>query len=177
MSNTVQTYFTDAAPGSFSQNQQGIGYASALHAASGTLITKTAPAQSGEYISLYLTGLGTVTPAIADGALGPVSTLSVADVYTSKNLFVYFNDYTSGVSVAGNITYAGLAPSLAGLYQINVQVPTGLGAGDNVYVELVTDYADVNQIQIPYGTSSGAASVQSSVRSALKAHQRPPRHK
>ena len=74
-----------------------------------------------------------------------------------------------------------IAPGLAGLYQINVQVPTGLGAGDNVYVELVTDFADVNQIQIPYGTSSGAATVhaseQSSVRSALKAHRRPSRQK
>jgi uncharacterized protein (TIGR03437 family) len=181
MSNIVQTYFQDAAPGSFSQNQQGIGYASALHAASGTLITKTAPAQSGEYISLYLTGLGTVTPAISEGALGPTGTLSVADQFTSKNLFVYFNDYTAGASVAGTIQFAGLAPGLAGLYQINVQVPTGLGAGDNVYVELVTDFADVNQIQIPYGTSSGAATVhaseQSSVRSALKAHRRPSRQK
>jgi uncharacterized protein (TIGR03437 family) len=177
MSNTVQTYFQDAAPGSFSQNQQGIGYASALHAASGTLITQTAPAQAGEYISLYLTGLGTVTPSITDGALGPVTTLSVADVYTNKSLFVYFNDYTNGASLAGTIQFAGLAPGLAGLYQINVQVPTGLGAGDNVYVELVTDFADVNQIQIPYGTASGAASVQSSVRPALKAHRRQSRQK
>jgi hypothetical protein len=46
-------------------------------------------------------------------------------------------------------------PTLAGLYQINVQVPsTGLGVGDNVYVEIVTDAADVNEIQIPYGAGA-----------------------
>jgi uncharacterized protein (TIGR03437 family) len=158
MSNTVQMYFQDSAPGVFSQTTNGIGFASALHAATGTLINMNSPAQAGEYISLYLTGLGTVTPSITDGALGPATTLSVADIYPN-NLSVYFNDYTNGsTGVPGTIQFAGLAPGLAGLYQINVQVPTtGLGAGDSVYVELVTDYADVNQIQIPYGSSSGTS--------------------
>jgi uncharacterized protein (TIGR03437 family) len=161
-SNIVQTYVTDAAPGSFSQNASGIGYAAALHAASGQLITQANPAQPGEYISLFLTGLGTVTPTVPDGALGPTSPLSLADVNSAGNLTVLFNDYTNGsLQNAGTIQFAGLAPSLAGLYQINVQVPTGvLGSGDNVYVEFVTDFADVNQIQIPYGgTSSGVNAV------------------
>jgi uncharacterized protein (TIGR03437 family) len=154
----VQMYFQDSAPGVFSQTTNGIGFASALHAATGTLINMNSPAQPGEYISLYLTGLGTVTPSITDGALGPISTLSVADIYPN-NLSVYFNDYTNGtLGNLGTIQFAGLAPGLAGLYQINVQVPTtGLGAGDNVYVELVTDYADINQIQIPYGSSTGTS--------------------
>jgi uncharacterized protein (TIGR03437 family) len=179
LSNTVQMYFQDSAPGVFSQSTNGIGNASALHAASGALLTSANPAQPGEYISLYLTGLGTVTPAIQDGALGPTSTLSVADLYPN-NLLVYFNDYTNGsTGVTGNIQYAGLAPGLAGLYQINVQVPTtGLGAGDSVYVEIITDTADVNQIQIPYGSSSAGGS---SVRTARplreqKRTARPSRH-
>ena len=47
----------------------------------------------------------------------------------------------------------GPGAGTCGLYQINVQVPaSGLGAGDNVYIEFVTDAADVNQIQIPYGS-------------------------
>jgi uncharacterized protein (TIGR03437 family) len=155
-SNIVQTYVTDAAPGSFSQKASGIGYAAAVHAVTGKLITQANPAQPGEYISLYLTGLGTVTPTVADGAVGPTSPLSLADVNTAGNLTVLFNDYNNGsLQNKGTIQFAGLAPSLAGLYQINVQVPTGvLGSGDNVYVEFVTDYADVNQIQIPYGGSS-----------------------
>jgi len=160
-SNVVQMYLTDSAPGSFSQNQNGIGLAAALHGATNQLITPANPALGNEYISLYLTGLGTVTPAILDGAVGPSSPLSYSDLYTSGNLAVYFNDYNPLGSVAnpGTIQFAGLVPTLAGLYQINVQVPsTGLGSGDNVYVEFVTDASDVNQIQIPFGFgSSGAA--------------------
>jgi uncharacterized protein (TIGR03437 family) len=160
-SNVVQMYLTDAAPGAFSQNASGIGLAAALHAATAQLITPANPAQAGEYISLYLTGLGTVTPPISDGAVGPTSPLSVADVDSAGNLTVLFNDYVNGSTQnMGTIQFAGLAPSLAGLYQINVQVPSGvLGAGDNVYVEFVTDFADIDQIQIPYGTSAAVKPV------------------
>jgi uncharacterized protein (TIGR03437 family) len=157
-SNVVQVYTTDAAPGAFSQTQNGIGFAAALHAATNQLITSDNPAEPGEYISLYLTGLGTVSPAITDGALGPSSPLSYSDLYlNAQNLSVYFDDYnpTGSIGNPGTIQFAGLVPTLAGLYQINVQVPTsGLGAGDNVYLEFVTDAAQVNQIQIPYGFGS-----------------------
>jgi uncharacterized protein (TIGR03437 family) len=154
-SNVVQMYLTDAAPGAFSQNASGIGFAAALHAATGTLVNASSPAQPGEYISLFLTGLGPVSPTVPDGALGPTNPLSYADLYNAGFLAVFFNDYGQNGSAGnpGTIQFAGLAPSLAGLYQINVQVPTsGLAAGDNVYVEFVTDAADINQIQIPYGS-------------------------
>ena len=111
---------------------------------------------------MFLTGLGTVTPPITDGDLGPTSPLSYSDLYNAGNLTVYFNDYGENGTAGnpGNITYAGLAPELAGLYQLNVQVPTsGLASGDSVYVEFVTDAADVNQIQIPYGSTSGRSLV------------------
>ncbi len=160
-SNVVQMYLTDAAPGSFSQKANGIGLAAANHALTGQLITAANPAVSGEYISLYLTGLGTVTPTVADGALGPATLpLSYSDVYNAGNLSVSFNDYGPNGSTgnAGTIGYAGLAPTLAGLYQINVQVPlSGLAPGDNVYVAFDTDAAHVNQIQIPYGIPTGVA--------------------
>lgn len=158
-SNVVQMYLTDASPGSFSQNQNGLGYAAALHAATGQEITTSNPASPGEYISLFLTGLGTVAPPVSDGALGPSDPLSWSDVYNAgygTGVFaVYFNDYTTGsLKNPGKIQFAGLAPGLAGLYQINVQLPaSGLGSGDNVYIEFVTDAADVRQIQIPVGSS------------------------
>jgi uncharacterized protein (TIGR03437 family) len=170
-SNVVQMYLTDSSPGAFSQTENGIGYAAALHAATGGLITPGSPAQANEYISLYLTSLGTVSPNIQDGALGPSSTLSYSDLYNAGNLVVYFNDYGPDGSVGnpGTIQYAGLAPGLAGLYQINVQVPSsGLAAGDDVYIEFVTDAADVNQIQIPYETTSNTTSGRSADTSARR---------
>ncbi len=57
-SNVVQMYLTDAAPGSFSQTQTGIGLAAAQHAATGQPLTTGNPAQPGEYISLYVSGFG-----------------------------------------------------------------------------------------------------------------------
>ncbi len=156
LSNVVQMYFSDSAPGAFAAGQDGIGLAAATHAATGAPVTTSNPAQGGETIALYLTGLGTVTPSIQDGAVGPSGPLSYSDLFDAGNLTVFFNDYNPN-GTAGNqakVAFAGLTPTLAGLYQVNVQVPTtGLGAGDNVYVEFVTDMADVNQIQIPYGSS------------------------
>ncbi len=112
LSNVVQVYLTDALPGSFSQTASGIGYAAATHAATGQLITAANPAEPGEYISLYLTGLGTVTPTVQDGALGPSGPLSWSDLYEAGNLFVSFNDYTNGsAGNAGTIAFAGLAPT------------------------------------------------------------------
>lgn len=170
-SNVVQVYLTDAEPGSFSQNSNGIGYAAAEHALTGQLITASNPVQPGEYISLYLTGLGTVTPTVQDGAVGPTDTLSWADVYNSGSLAVYFNDFASGsTGNAGTVSYAGLAPTLVGgLYQVNVQVPsTGLVAGDNIYVEFVTDAADVDQIQIPYGAGATTPDAMSRAKTGLR---------
>ncbi len=153
-SNVVQMYFDDSAPGAFSQGQDGIGYAAATHAATGQPVTSSNPAQGGETIVFYLTGLGTVSPAIQDGAVGPSSPLSYSDLFDAGNLAVYFFDFTTGGSAQGNVAYAGLVPTLAGLYQINVQVPStgGLGPGDNLYIGFETDMAYVVQIQIPYGS-------------------------
>jgi uncharacterized protein (TIGR03437 family) len=158
LSNIVQMYFQDSAPGAFTQGSDGIGFALAEHAATGLPITTSNPAQPGEYISLYLTGLGTVTPGVADGAVGPTNPLSTSDENTNGLLAVYFDDYNTGsTGNEGTIQFAGLAPGLAGLYQINVQVPTGvLGAGDDVYVEFFTDTADVIQAQIPFGSLAAA---------------------
>lgn len=175
-SNVVQLYLTDASPGSFTANASGIGYTRALHASNAQLITPANPVQPGETISLYLTGLGTVTPGITDGAIGPSSPLSQADLYTAGNLKVFFNDYVSGsTSNLGTITYAGLVPTLGGLYQINVTLPsTGLTVGHNIYVEIATGASDINQILIPYGASAtgGRAAAGPEIRAKVLAHRK-----
>ena len=155
LSNVVQLYLTDAVPGSFSQGADGIGYAAATHL-NGQLITPSNPVQPSENIVLYLTGLGTVTPTITDGAIASSTTLSYADLFNSGNLTVNFWDFANPNSGnSGTVGFAGLVPTLAGLYQINVQLPSGgLTAGDNVYIEFVTDAADVLEIQIPYGAGA-----------------------
>ncbi len=83
-------------------------------------MTPNSPAQIGETIAVYVTGLGAVFPGISDGAAGPTGQLS-----TTSN--------TIAVNVDGlpaTVTYSGLAPQLAGLYQINFTVPTGVTSGE-----------------------------------------------
>jgi uncharacterized protein (TIGR03437 family) len=173
LSNTVTMFISDSAPGAFTQTQNGIGFAAAVRQ-NGTLITPSNPAQRGEYISVYLTGLGTVTPTIQDGAIGPTSTLSNSDLWKAGNLSIFFNDYTNGqFGVQGTIQYAGLAPGLAGLYQINVQIPNTVGPATNpgVYMEFSTDAADVNQVQIAVGASSTANVEKPQIRGQVTRHR------
>jgi hypothetical protein len=86
---------------------------------------------------------------------------------------VYFNDYTNGdIGEQGTIQYAGLAPGLLG-YQLNVTIPTSVGPSINpgVYLEIVTDAADVNQVQIPVSGATASARPALRVGSAQSYHR------
>jgi uncharacterized protein (TIGR03437 family) len=115
-SNVVTELVNLTTPGVFTIPADGIHYAAAEHA-DGTPVTQAHPAQVGETVAVFLTGLGDVFPTISDGAPG----VSGA---TSNAITAYLN------GTAATVTYAGLAPTLVGLYQVNVQIPTGLAAGD-----------------------------------------------
>jgi hypothetical protein len=92
---------------------------------------------------VYLTGLGAVTPPVPDGAAGPVSPLST----------------TTGQTVArirgrpAEVSFAGLAPQLIGLYQVNLKVPDGLPQGD-AYLDLLAAGAYSSQVLLPIGGST-----------------------
>ncbi|MDQ6758859.1 MAG: hypothetical protein M3Z32_03200 [Acidobacteriota bacterium] len=118
-SNTVTLFVNLTAPGVFTQPPGGIGYAAALHS-DFSVVSPSNPAQAGETLSVFLTGLGAVNPAVADGVPGPSSPLSV--VSNSIGVFIGGKQASS--------TFTGLAPQLIGLYQINVQVPAGVASGN-----------------------------------------------
>ena len=101
----------------------GIGPAAVLHA-DYSLVTAENPARAGETLQLYVTGLGTVTPPVADGAAAPSNPLSMVDDLVVVDLF----DQNS-VDSSADVTFAGLAPGFAGLYQINFVVPSGVASG------------------------------------------------
>ncbi len=119
-SNAVTAFIGKTAPGVLTQSQNGLGYGDVLHL-DGTLVNAKSPAQIGETVSVYLTGLGAVNPAISDGAAGPTVQLANA----TNTIAAYIG------GVQATVSYAGLAPQLAGLYQINLTVPAGVTAGDN----------------------------------------------
>lgn len=152
LSNAVPVYVNETSPGVFTQNANGLGYGATLHA-DYSIVTATSPAAIGETVAVYLTGLGTVNPPIADGALGPTSTLS----WTTNTVTAYIGSATTA-PVQATVAYAGLAPGLSGLYQIDITIPTtGLTAGDN-YLYIIGPDASNSQSLIPIATSSGSTS-------------------
>ena len=160
-SNTVTTFTNVTSPGVFSEPTGGLGYGAVLHQ-DGSLVNTASPAQSGETVSVFVTGLGAVSPTITDGDAGPSGTLSK----TTNTIAAY----VSGTSAT--VTYSGLAPLLAGLYQVNVTIPTGLTASDNG-LDIAGPDSYTSEVSIPIGGSATAA-VATPVTTA-KARRPPPR--
>lgn len=136
-SNTVQVYTAPTAPGIFSQSQSGAGTGAILRQDS-TIVSSGNSVARGETIQIFLTGLGLVTPANPAGAAGQSNQPSVI----TGNVKVFIGDRPATVS------YAGLAPGLAGLYQINAIIPNNVSSG-NAYVDISTDDAYHTQVTVP----------------------------
>ncbi len=135
-SNMVTVYADNTAPGIYTLAQSGTGAAAILHS-NYTEVTDSSPAVPGETVLLYMTGLGTVTPQVGDGA-APGSELSMSD--EASDIVVILDDGVNSPALA-DVSFAGLAPGFAGLYQVNFTLPdSGLENGD-VYVALGTDEA------------------------------------
>ncbi len=101
-------------------------------------ITEASPAQGGEIVQFYFTGLGPVTPQVADGKPSPASPLSELTTPLQTS-FLYQGD---GVyQGAPRVFYAGLAPGLIGVYQVSIQLPAKI-------VGLPTDETTAGMMQL-----------------------------
>jgi uncharacterized protein (TIGR03437 family) len=145
-SNTVTAFTNLTSAGVFSVPPGGLGSGAALHQ-NGSLVSTANPAQPGETVSVFVTGLGAVSPGIADGAAGPVSQLS----QTTNTIAAYIGGTTA------TVTYSGLAPQLAGLYQVNVTIPSGLTAGANA-LDIAGPDSYTSEVLISIGGGSAASS-------------------
>lgn len=112
-----------AQPAIFTQNGSGTGAALiAVYSPDGTELPIDSAVTGGDVIVLYCSGLGAVDPPVAAGSQAPASPLS----HTVNPVTV-----TIGQAPA-QVLFAGLAPSFAQLYQVNVQIPSGLPSGNAV---------------------------------------------
>jgi adhesin/invasin len=93
----------------------------------------TTPAHAGEVLTGYGTGWGATTPAAVVGSL-------------AAGAATLLGDYSLTIGgVKAEVSYAGLAPNFAGLYQINFTVPAGLSPGNQPIV------LTVNGVSTPVG--------------------------
>jgi len=115
----VTAFVYQSAPGVFSLTNNGIGLGAVLHP-DFSIVTEDHPAFPGEFVQIFLTGLGDVFPTIQDGAPGGTTQLNQTTNLTRATV----NGLTAEVS------YSGLAPTLSGLYQVNIKIPDAAGTGD-----------------------------------------------
>jgi uncharacterized protein (TIGR03437 family) len=140
-SNTVTLPLATTSPGIYSTDLSGAGDGVILHA-DYSLVTSTSPATRGETVLVYLTGLGAVTPAVADGVAAPASPLSLVNL-RSQQLAVDLDGEPAPIQ------FAGLAPGFPGLYQINVTIPKDLMSLGQVAMGISTPDAYHDQVFIP----------------------------
>jgi uncharacterized protein (TIGR03437 family) len=112
-----------AAPGIFTINERGTGQGAILNQDS-SANSPANPAAPGSIVSIYATGTGPLNPSPADGALGPLTPpFPAPEVGVSATV--------GGVN--SFIVFAGQAPGLiAGVTQINLQIPQDAPTGDAV---------------------------------------------
>jgi adhesin/invasin len=85
-----------------------------------SLVTEATPAKPGDYVTIYLVGLGATDPPVAAGSPSPTYGLAHPLIAPTLNL--------NGNAVP--VEFAGLTPGSVGLYQINFQVPPDAPDGD-----------------------------------------------
>ncbi len=121
-----------ASPGLFTADASGGGQILAVNLPDGSINSTTHPAIRGQYVILYGTGVGPVSNPPADGM--PASGQSAPDLPT----VLIGSSSGSGTStlIPATVTYSGLAPGFAGLWQINVQIPMNAQSGNNVVIKV-----------------------------------------
>ncbi len=130
-------------PGIFSTNQSGHGQGAILIANTNTLVAPTGsipgrttrPAKPGEFITIFCTGLGQVSPLLATGLPATTNTTVATPTVT-----------IDGAPAA--VQFSGMAPGFVGLYQVNVQVPPGTRSASDIPVVLTIGGKPSNTVTI-----------------------------
>jgi uncharacterized protein (TIGR03437 family) len=124
-----------AKPGLFSVNEQGNG-PGAIYNQNSTLNSASNPESPGNYIALYGTGEGVLSPPGSTGTLAPTAPP--------------FPTFAGSISVtiggvvvpASGIAYAGPVPGFVeGEFQMNVQIPASVPAGNQQVVVTIAGVA------------------------------------
>ena len=136
--NTVSVPLAPYSPGIYSANGTGAGQGAILINGTTTLASPATPAQRGDYINVFATGLGPVSSQPATGAPAPTKPLAETTATVTATI----------AGLPAPVSFAGLAPGWVGLYQVNVQIPATAPTGDAVPIALSVGGAASNQVTI-----------------------------
>ena len=121
----VRIALRDVAPALFQLDQE----TAVATTADWSLITRESPAEPGRYVVLWATGLGPTNPDTIYGYVPPAAAW--------LRRLGEFQVLLDGVAVESNrVTYAGVAPGWAGLYQINVKLPEQMNPDPEIQIGL-----------------------------------------
>jgi uncharacterized protein (TIGR03437 family) len=113
----------NAAPGFFQSDATTV---LGIHL-NGSTISAASPAKAGEVVVLFASGLGPTNPAAIPDQI-PETAASVTPMSS-------FSMLINGVPVSPQqILYAGVVPTFAGLFQINVQLPGNTPANPQIQI-------------------------------------------
>lgn len=102
------------------------------------------PAKAGDVLTIYLVGMGVTDPVVATGTSAPAAE-PLARVAPEPKVIL-------GSPFMGTIVldplFAGLTPSLVGLYQMNVELPLDVPVGD-IFLGVEGEGYRSNNIMIP----------------------------
>jgi uncharacterized protein (TIGR03437 family) len=133
-SNSVDVPLAATGPGVYAWTSNGLGDA-IVGQLNGTKVDASNPAVPGTYVTVYLTGLGAVTPPVAEGAPAPSGTLSNVNAPVSVTI--------GGVPVA-DLQFKGLSPTLKSVYVMNIKIPFGLPRGlQSLAVQTAEGFTDM----------------------------------
>jgi uncharacterized protein (TIGR03437 family) len=114
-----------ADPGLFTSNGSGGGPVAAINVVDGSVNSASNPVARGQYISLYGTGEGSVPNAPPDGNPAP----GAIPTATQPQVLLGPTGPNATLLNSANITYSGLAPTLVGVWQINILIPATAPTG------------------------------------------------
>ena len=136
LSSAVSVHASQVRPAIFTQFGTGAGPASIQTIKDGqvVVVNESNPVSAGDVLIIFCAGLGEVDPPILDGhascepdgvCLADGSNVTLRSATSRPSVTV------GGVQIPdGQLFFAGLSPSFAGLYQINATLPEGVPPGD-----------------------------------------------
>jgi uncharacterized protein (TIGR03437 family) len=127
-----------AGPGIFTLDSSGKGQGAILLAGTNKIAmprnaaVPSQPAQPGDYIEIYATGLGPIDHPVFPGNAAVPDPLSNLEAPIQVKVGDTYSE----------VTFAGLAPGFVGVYQVNVRLQASVQTGDAVPVTILITEPD-----------------------------------